>query len=132
MHPRTAIRNSVLAMLEAAAPPGWTVKKGRGREIAIDDCPCVIMAIPSEPTSRGAQRKVREPLLTVAAYIAVADDGDTACDDAAEWIEATLDADPTLGGTAQDATHARTDITPYTGGETPVWEMTLTYNLRVS
>ncbi|MFC6490900.1 hypothetical protein [Nitratireductor sp. GCM10026969] len=132
MHPRTAIRQSVLQILQGAAPPGWTVRKGRGRPISIDDCPCAEIAIPSEPTQRGAQRKRREPVLTVTVYLAEAEDGDTACDNAAEWIEPALDDDPTLGGTTQDATHANTEIAPYTGGETPVWEMTLTYNLRVS
>ncbi|WP_274426749.1 hypothetical protein [Chelativorans sp. YIM 93263] len=132
MHERTAIRNSALSILDDAAPPGWTLRKGRGRAVSIEECPVLELAIPNEPTQRGAQRKRREPVLTVTTYIAEGEDGDTASDDAAVWIEAALDADPTLGGVCQDATHANTEIAPYAGGETPVWEMTLTYNLRVS
>lgn len=131
-HPRTTIRTSVMAILNAAKPAGWTIRKGRGRPVAAAQCPCVVLAIPSEQAQRGAQRKRRDPVLTVTAYIASAENGDDAADAAAEWIEAALDADPSLGGAVSDSVHVNSEIQPHTGGELPVWELTLTYQLRVS
>jgi len=133
LHVRTLIRNSVLAILQQSAPHGWTVRKSDGRPVPdISECPCIMPTIPSEPVSRGAQRKRREPRLTVTAYVATAANGDDVCDEASVWIEAALDADPTLGGVCQDCTHIETTITPHPGGELPVWELSLDYNLRVS
>lgn len=131
-HPRISIRAAVKAMLDAAKPMGWTVAPGRGRPVAIDRCPRVVIGTPSETVARGSQRKVREIVLTIAAYVAAADDGEIAADAAAEWIEATLDADPTLGGTVQDSIHTGSEIEPTTGGEQPVWQVTLAYSLRIS
>ncbi|MDV6226290.1 hypothetical protein R2G56_08330 [Nitratireductor aquimarinus] len=132
-HPRKLIRDSVLSILAGASPAGWTVRKADGRPLPdITLCPCITPAIPSEPVQRGAQRKRREPQLTVTAYIAAGTGGDDLCDDASVWIEAALDADPSLGGACQDCTHIETTITPVPGGEQTVWELSLTYNLRVS
>jgi len=132
-HPRTLIRNQALALLQQAAPAGWAVRKADGRPLPdIAECPCLVVAIPSEPVSRGAQRKRREPRLGINAYIAAAAGGDDLCDEASLWIEGALDADPSLGGVCQDCTHVETAIAAFPGGEQPVWELTLTYNLRVS
>ncbi|EKF17067.1 hypothetical protein [Nitratireductor pacificus] len=127
------IREQVRTLLAAAAPPGWNVQKGNGRALPEPSvCPCIVVAIPNESVSRGAQRKRREPRLTVSAFIAETVGGDDQCDDASIWIEAALDADPTLGGVCQDCTHVESSVTPYPGGERPIWELSLTYHLRVS
>lgn len=131
-HIRTDIRNEIAARLDAAKPAGWRVEKARDRRPDFGQMPAVIFGAARETAVRGAgcQPYARTIVFEFTAYVAPAADVDDAIDAASVWIERVLDADPKLGGLASDVIYRSAEITVHTGGDRPVGELSLTYEIR--
>jgi hypothetical protein len=131
-HVRTDVRVALKAVLDAAKPAGWTIEISRDRKPDVSQMPRLIIGASRETAIRGSsgQPVARTIMYELTAYLTTAADVDGALDAAAVWIEAPLEADPKLGGVASDTIYRGTDITVHSGGEQPVGEMTLTYEIR--
>jgi phage tail sheath gpL-like len=114
-HPRKSIRQAVAAQLTGKTAAATRVFKARVVPFKQSELPAVAVYTPDEEvetTRSTAPRELERVLQLVVEGVtesgSPADVDDTA-DDLALEIEAAIDADPTLGGTASDVVLARTE-----------------------
>lgn len=114
-HPRKLIRQAVVTLLSGATAADARVFKAREVSFKQSELPAVAVYTPDEEvetTRSTAPRELERTLQLVVEGVTESgspSDVDDAADDLSEEIEAALDADPTLGGTATDTLLVRTE-----------------------
>ena len=131
-HARKLIRQAVVAQLIAAGTAAGSrveatrmIPQRRATEAAIG---VYTPAEESEQDARTAPRELKRDLQLIIEGIVVGTSGvDDALDDLAEQVEAALDADDTLGGTAAESQLLSTDLETIEDGAKTVGLVRLTY-----
>lgn len=134
-HPRKLMRHAVVAQLTNKTAAGARVQGTRLETYRSSKLPAISVYTLHEPVDPDSDQTspvelLRQPKVEVSAWVALngaaADPMDTV-DDLAEQIEAAMDADRYLGGTAGDSVLEDTEITFMTEADPLVAVLTLTY-----
>ena len=132
-HPRQLIREAVVARLTGATDAGSRVVATRVEPLNRKGVfPVLSVYTVGEDAERGGSAPV-ELVRTVAVEITgwvIAAPIDNAIDQLAEQVEAAMDADPFLAGSAGDSQLRRTEITYLDDGDPIVGVLTLTYDVE--
>lgn len=114
-HPRKLIRHAVVTQLTGATAAGARVFKARMVPFKQGELPAVAVYTPDEEieTTRSTAPRELERALQLVVEVVTASgspsDVDDSADDLSEQVEAAIDADPTLDGTATDTILARVE-----------------------
>lgn len=134
-HPRKLLRHAVVAQLTNKTAAGSRVQGTRLETYRNTKLPAIAVYTLHEPVDPDSDQTSpvelrRQPKVEVSAWVALngaAADPMDPVDDLAEQIEAAMDGDRYLGGTAGDSVLEDTDITFMTEADPLVAVLTLTY-----
>ncbi|MEF2145125.1 MAG: hypothetical protein V3573_06740 [Desulfovibrionaceae bacterium] len=113
MHPRSRIRQAVVAALLGKTGAGSRVFASRTRPLASRQLPAIgVYALSEEADHQRTSPRTYERILQLAVDVITWEDAglDAALDQLCVEIEAVLLPDPTLGGACEDFTYRRAEI----------------------
>lgn len=132
-HSRKEIRNAVKAMLINATGAGENVYSNRETSLWEAELPAILIYTrdeSSEVRGTAGRNSIRTLQLQIDIKAMADDSVDDTLDDIANEVEALIEADLSLSGTAQSAILTSTELTLDASSETEKGVATLTYEIK--
>lgn len=135
LHPRTAIRDNIVATLKGATAAGDKVFSARSLPVRENALPCISVYTPDEDMvelSAGIPRVYTRAVEVQIAMAIKAAEGDTEAelDSMAADVEDIMDADPGRGGHARDSIYTGTRSPRDEAGRPIPNQMIVTYQVQ--
>lgn len=138
-HPRKLLRHAAVGQLKGRTAAGQRVQGTRVRVDRKTKLPAIAVYTTREPIDPGSGESTPRELrrwteLRIVTWLELReqsddDDAQDLADDMAEQIEAAMDSDRSIGGTAGDCVLTDTELDIDPGGDPLVGKMTMTYTV---